>query len=177
MKKLIFFKTVILFLVIASAFIFNETGIAASSGNPLIIKNGSDNELMGVDKWEIFRLVNSQRRKKGLAELQWSNDLEKLARSYSKKMADGKFFSHYERNGDSVVQRATAMRIRGWRKIGENLFMCSSYGEANNLAVEKWMKSPLHRQNILDGNYNTTGIGIAESRDGTFYITQVFTQN
>lgn len=173
MKKSITPKILFLFLALVGFLTLPQLKSEAAVKNLLFFKNGSDN----VSGHEILKLVNNQRRKKGLSDLQWDNDLEKLARSYSKKMADGKFFSHYERNGDSVVQRAQAMKLKGWRKIGENLFMSEPYDKLNSFAVENWMKSPLHRQNILDQSFNTTGIGIAQSRDGTIYITQVFTQN
>lgn len=173
MKKSIIPKIVFLFLAVVGFLVLFQTKSEAATKNARIIKNGSDN----VSGREILKLINKERRKKGLSELQWSDDLEKLARSYSKKMADGKFFSHYEKNGDSVAQRAAAMKIKGWRKIGENLFMSEFYDKLNSFAVENWMKSPSHRQNILDQAFNTTGIGIAQSRDGTIYITQVFTQN
>ena len=173
MKKSFALKILFLSLVLVGFLTLSEIKIEAMTKTPTIIKNGSDN----VSGREILKLINKERRKKGLSDLQWSDELEKLARNYSKKMADGKFFSHYERNGDSVSQRALAMKIKGWRKIGENLFMSEPYDKLNSFAVENWMKSPLHRQNILDQSFNTTGIGIAQSRDGTIYITQVFTQN
>lgn len=175
MKNLMLLKTAVLFLTLVSFFVFYETKSEAALNSSAISENTSNN--ISADEREIFNLVNKQRRKKGLADLQWSGDLERLARSYSRKMADGKFFSHHERNGDSIVQRAGAMRIKGWRKIGENLFYSEPYEKLNKFAVEKWMESPAHRQNILDRAYNTTGIGIAKSNNGTIYITQIFTQN
>lgn len=168
-------KAAILFLMCLSLLSFFELKSEASPDNSVILEIFSNN--LSADEREIFNLVNKQRRKKSLADMQWSDDLERLARSYSRKMADGRFFSHYERNGDSIIQRASAMKIKGWRKIGENLFYSEPYEKLNRFAVEKWMESPTHRQNILDRDYNTTGIGIAEAKDGTIYITQIFTQN
>lgn len=175
MKHLMLLKTVVLFLVPALFLVLNETKSEAAFEIPNVSEISS--ETVFADEREIHKLINKQRRKKGLDDLQWSGDLERLARNYSQKMADGKFFSHYDRNGDSIVQRAGKMRIKGWRKIGENLFYSQPYKKLNELAVEKWMQSPSHRENILDRNYNTTGIGIAQARDGSIYITQVFTQN
>lgn len=174
MKNLLLLKTAVLFLTITAITGVFEPQSAFAKNNPAASNKAKINS---ADEREIHKLINKERRKKGLSELSWSDDLERLARSYSKKMADEKFFSHYERNGDSVAQRAARLKIKGWRKIGENLFMSEAYDRINSFAVANWMKSPLHRQNILDGNYTTTGIGIAESRDGTIYITQVFTQN
>jgi uncharacterized protein YkwD len=127
-----------------------------------------------ADEREIFDLINEERSKKGLGELNWDASLSRLARAYSQKMAQENFFSHYDRSGEAVDGRAKTMRIRNWSKIGENLFYCQGFGNPNELAVRGWMKSPTHRQNILDPAYTDSGIGIAESEDGKIYVTQVF---
>ncbi len=126
------------------------------------------------DENEIYNLINDERRKKGLTKLDWDENLTKLSRSYSKQMAKESFFSHYDREGNSVVERAEDSNIKGWSKIGENLFYCEGYDDFNALAVRGWMNSPEHRRNILDRQFTSTGIGIAQSRDGRIYITQVF---
>ncbi|HLM00974.1 MAG TPA: CAP domain-containing protein [Pyrinomonadaceae bacterium] len=123
---------------------------------------------------EIFGLINQERRKKGLDELAWDANLARLAREYSEKMARENFFSHYDRSGEAVEGRARARRIKNWSKIGENLYFCEGYDNPNAMAVRGWMKSPSHRDNILDPDYNVSGIGIAESAGGGIYVTQVF---
>lgn len=131
---------------------------------------------LASDEFGIHNLINRERSKKGLGELVWDDRLAQMARLYSRKMAKESFFSHFDRNGNSVVERADDSEIKGWTKIGENLFFCEGYDSFTALAVRGWMGSPSHRENILDRRFNTTGIGIAESRDGEIYITQVFLQ-
>lgn len=126
------------------------------------------------DEREIFELINQERSKKGLGDLVWDSNLSRLARDYSAKMARENFFSHQDRSGESVDGRAKNMRIKNWSKIGENLFFCEGYDNPNLMAVRGWMKSPSHRDNILDPDYNVSGIGIAESENGRIYFTQVF---
>lgn len=135
----------------------------------------SNNEIV-VEEKKIFELINKERNKYNLNDLNWNSDLADLARAYSKKMARENFFSHYDENGNSVSERAKAMKISKWKKIGENLFMSQGYEKFSQLAVKGWMRSQMHRQNILEANYNETGIGIAKSRNGTIYVTQVFLQ-
>lgn len=125
---------------------------------------------------KIHDLINKERKRYKLDLLAWNSDLGNLARDYSKKMAKENFFSHYERNGKMVADRARAMKIVSWRKIGENLFMCQDCENISQISVKEWMKSPSHRSNILERRFNETGIGIAKSRNGTIYITQVFLQ-
>lgn len=129
------------------------------------------------DEQQIHYLVNNERRKKGLSDLYWDEDLARLARNYSKKMARESFFSHFDNDGNSVVERAKDSDIRGWNKIGENLFFCEGYDSFDALAVRGWMNSAEHRRNILDRQFTTTGIGVAQTRDGRIYITQVFIRN
>ncbi len=92
-------------------------------------------------------------------------------------MAKENFFAHSDFDGKTVVDRAKDSRIKNWRKIGENLFYYEDNYNFDALAVKGWMESPTHRQNILDRNWTATGIGVAESRDGRIYITQVFLEN
>ena len=136
---------------------------------------GSNN--LQTDELRILSLINRERGHSGLASLSWNDRLADLARSYSKTMARDGFFAHIDRNGDSVVERARRYRIGGWRKIGENLFECESTDNFVGLALRGWMRSPSHRDNILDPVWRDTGIGIAYSRSGEIYITEIFSVN
>lgn len=126
------------------------------------------------DEFEIFQLVNQQRIKSRLEPLAWDENLGRVARSYSKKMAREGFFGHYDRNGKTVSDRSREARVGYWQKIGENLFMVTDNPDYVEMSVQGWMRSPSHRKNIRDRSWNATGIGIARSRDGQIYITQVF---
>lgn len=133
----------------------------------------SNNSAQSDDEYEIFNLVNRERAKSRLVMLEWDDDLARLARSYSKKMARERFFGHYDRDGESVVERANDARLR-WVKIGENLFFSDDTPQITTLSVRGWMRSATHRRNIQDRNWTATGIGIARSRDDQIYITQIF---
>jgi uncharacterized protein YkwD len=89
-------------------------------------------------------------------------------------MARESFFGHLDRRGKSVTDRVADANIDGWAKIGENLFYCLGFEDVAGFAVKGWMRSAGHRRNILDRLYTATGIGVAESKDGGLYITQVF---
>jgi uncharacterized protein YkwD len=132
---------------------------------------------LATDEYQIHYLVNNERRRKGLSDLYWDNSVAQMARAFSRQMARESFFSHFDRNGRSVVDRARQSNIDGWSKIGENLFFCDGYDSFDAVAVRGWMNSPEHRRNILDRQFNETGIGVAQTRDGRIYITQVFIRN
>lgn len=126
------------------------------------------------EEFEIFQLVNAERAKQRLHALDWDGDVADLARDYSKQMARGGFFGHYDSKGRTVVDRANDRRVRGWSKIGENLFMCDEIDGFERYSVRGWLKSPSHRRNMLDREWTGTGIGIFRSRDGRIYVTQIF---
>ncbi len=125
---------------------------------------------------DIFTLVNRQRKIHRLHTLKWDPGLAKLARHFSKKMAREEFFDHNDPNGKSVVDRAADFRIKGWTKIGENLFFSEGFISPVGVAVESWLDSPGHRLNILDEDWTHSAIGVYESRGRKTYITQVFLQ-
>ena len=132
---------------------------------------------LGDDEYHIFELINRERARNRLGQLQWDDRLADFARDYSQQMADQNFFSHYNQSGETVVDRAREQRIKGWERIGENLFETYGLEDISSFAVRGWMKSPSHRTNILDRDWNATGIGIAVARNGKVYITEVFTQD
>ncbi|HEY2867519.1 MAG TPA: CAP domain-containing protein [Pyrinomonadaceae bacterium] len=123
---------------------------------------------------QVFSLINRERAHSGLSQLAWNDGLADLARSYSQTMAREGFFDHIDSHGDSVVERAKHARVRGWQKIGENLFECEPTNELASLAIRGWMHSPTHRENILDPEWRATGVGIAYASNGDIYITEVF---
>jgi uncharacterized protein YkwD len=123
---------------------------------------------------EIFDMVNEQRRRNSLNALEWNEELAQVARDYSRKMARGNFFDHYDPDGESVVERAKNARVKNWSKIGENLFYCENIDEFSRIAVKGWMKSPTHKENILDHEWNYSGIGVYVGRGNRVYVTQVF---
>lgn len=122
----------------------------------------------------IFSLINAERSKQGLNQLVWSEDVAKIAFAYSSKMVRENFFSHFDSAGRDVVERAKSARLKRWSKIGENLFSVEPMSNFDLFAVKNWMKSPTHRQNILNKEWTTTGIGVARAADGEIFITQVF---
>lgn len=123
---------------------------------------------------EVFGLINEKRVRLGLSLLEWSDDVAKMARLHSENMANFKFFSHTDLNGLMVNDRADALGIKKWRSIGENIAYNRGYKNPAASAVEKWMQSPAHRDNLLSNRWKESGIGIAVTEDGTYYFTEVF---
>ena len=141
--------------------------------SPVFVLASSSRTLLD-DEMRVFELVNQERARRGLRPVQWDARLSDMARMYSRQMADGGFFDHYDQHGQAVEDRARRARIRGWQKIGENLFYCGRTSQFVDFAVRGWLKSPAHRDNMFDPTWTASGIGIARAASGEIYVTEVF---
>ncbi|MDT7807188.1 MAG: hypothetical protein QOJ70_1001 [Acidobacteriota bacterium] len=121
-----------------------------------------------------FDLINAERQRRGLRSLTWDGSLTRLARYHSENMARGQFLSHVDRDGLDLKGRAEVLGLHGWRALGENIAYNQGYSDPTAFAVERWMISEKHRENILNGEYTHAAVGVARASDGTYYFTQVF---
>ncbi len=122
---------------------------------------------------KVFDKVNRQRRLHGLHELAWSDALAEQARRQSANMMERGFFSHIDPVRGALATRLNAGGIR-WSRCGENIFREQGMEEPADEAVEGWMKSPPHRESLLDPLFTQSGVGIAISPDTEYFITQDF---
>jgi uncharacterized protein YkwD len=123
---------------------------------------------------QAFELLNAVRQSNGLPLLRWNSQVAAVARVHSQDMARQKYFSHRGLDGSMVDDRADSMGLGQWRSIGENIAYLRGFQDPVKAAVDKWMHSPDHRRNLLADNWKESGIGIAITQDGTYYLTQVF---
>ncbi len=121
-----------------------------------------------------FDLINEQRRANGLPPFQWDEDLCRMARALSGQMANQNFFNHVTPDGRDMVARAHASGIMHWRALGENIAYNQGFDDPAGFAVERWMGSAKHRDNILNGYFTRSAIGVARASDGRVFFTQVF---
>ena len=59
-----------------------------------------------------------------------------------------------------------------FKRTSENVAMNNSPIPAQ-VAVRGWINSEGHKKN-MEGDYDLTGVGIARSRNGSWYFTQIF---
>lgn len=121
-----------------------------------------------------FELINQRRENCGLTPLKWSDDVARIARLHSENMANYNFFSHAGVDGFLVNDRADFFGISKWQAIGENIAYNQGFENPVEFAVERWMQSTKHRENLLNGRWKESGIGIAVTANGTYYFTEVF---
>jgi len=123
---------------------------------------------------EVFTLINAERRRHDLGQLEWNDKLASLARLHSQNMAREKFFSHRGSDGSMVDDRADRLGLGTWRAIGENIAYMRGYDNPAELAVQKWLESTGHRKNLLGPTWKESAVGVAITSDGTYYFTEVF---
>lgn len=116
--------------------------------------------------------INKVRQENQLQPLANNEQLAQVARDYSRQMAEQNFFSHTGADGSTLQDRVRAGGIIYW-VVGENLFKSTNVPQPVNVAVDGWMKSPGHRENILRPVFTETGIGVWQVNN-TYYITQLF---
>lgn len=121
----------------------------------------------------VHTLVNQYRVEQGLAPLSLSDIITTQARNHSSDMADGSVqFGH-----DGFQDRVDAISAQiSISSAAENVARNSGYSDPAKVAFDGWIKSAGHKDNI-EGNYDLTGIGVAQSSEGVYYLTQIFAKS
>ncbi len=147
--------------------------IVEKNKKPIIVSSKAAFSSFDLEK-QVFNLLNSQRAAKNLPALEWNDEVARIARMHSENMAKYKFFSHTGLDGTMVNDRADLCGVNRWKAIGENIAYNRGYEKPAEFAVERWMLSNSHRENILNNRWKESAVGVAIANDGSFYFTQVF---
>lgn len=125
------------------------TGASTPSGSSALDRNRAS----------ILDQVNQARSQAGCGPLKYNSLLEHSAQPYAEDMSEYHYMSHVSRTGETFDVRIWATGYGG-NRIGENL------GEGFSTATavfSAWMKSPSHRENILNCKFAQIGVGYAPS--------------
>jgi uncharacterized protein YkwD len=117
----------------------------------------------------VIQQINQYRQQRGLAALTSNSVITQQARQHSQAMASTGKISH---NGFEGRIRTISKTIP-YRSAGENVAYNMGFSNPAAQAVNGWLKSPGHLQNIV-GNFNLTGVGVAKSSRGAYFFTQIF---
>lgn len=140
-----------------------------SNTPPLTISSNSNPDFNQIEQ-EIYQQVNQYRQSQNLPPLQPNATITKQARLHSQAMADGSVsFSH--QGFDNRVK--TISQTLPYRSAAENLAYNQGHSNPAEAAVQGWIESDGHRRNMV-GNFNLTGVGVAQNESGEYYFTQIF---
>jgi uncharacterized protein YkwD len=119
---------------------------------------------------ELLVLVNQARQEQGLAPLHWDQSLAAAARQHAEVMAEHHSAQHAFPGEPNLSARAKQAGAHfSW--LSENVVE----GASAEAIHEAFMKSALHRANILDKDMDSVGIGV-EEREGELYAVEDFDQ-
>ena len=122
------------------------------------------------EELEVSIRVNEYRQMVELPSMTLSAAFSLLAREHSEAMARGEI----ELGHDGFIERYhKAKTVAVLTAGGENVGMNFAQGDPVESAVENWLNSDGHLENI-EGSYNLTGVGVARNDAGAVYFTQLF---
>ena len=129
----------------------------------------SDDELAE----QILSLINIERAAIGVSPVTMNPELTTAAERYACTMAATDFFAHIDpETGEGPGDRAAEVGYQ-YFAVGENL----AGGQTTAAeAVDGWMESPLHRDNLLSPAWTETGIGVRRGGSLRIYWVQMFGQ-
>ena|GEM_PF-871154 len=110
------------------------------------------------EAFNVLTLVNKERKAKGLAPLVMNQQL--LDAAMLRAAENAVCFSHTRPNGSTCITASDLM-------VAENI----AIGQANAAeAMQSWMDSQGHRENILTAEYTTIGIGCFKNNGATAWV-------
>ncbi|MCK4342635.1 MAG: CAP domain-containing protein [Phycisphaerae bacterium] len=120
---------------------------------------------------EVLRLVNVERAYQGLDSVMYNATLEQQAEQYACELIHYQFFDHVNPvTGSTLDERADEFGYEYW-SIGENL----AAGQPSPVeAVQDWMDSPEHRENVLNPAFTELGVAVRVGGEYQIYWVQEF---
>lgn len=121
---------------------------------------------------EVYTRVNAYRSSLHLPSLRASANLNQLAQQHAIDMAQGRVtFSH--KGFDNRFNKASKYFGKGI-SLAENIYYATFDAEQiAQGALQGWIDSPSHHK-ALKGSFNRTGIGVAKSREGAYFVVQLY---
>ena len=119
----------------------------------------------------VFGRVNAYRRSQGLAGQGLDPRMSELAREHSRWMASRKMLSH---RGSGRRFRDLQGEPVGLVSFAENVAVNFGHADPVGVAVDGWVRSAGHQRNMTRRDDQLTGVGVAQAKDGSWYLTQLF---
>jgi uncharacterized protein YkwD len=118
----------------------------------------------------LLTLHNNAREKHGLKPFCVHPALQDAARAHSKDMIQRHYFSHHTKGSNEDACSRVRRFGYDWSSCAENI----GYNATPEGLFQSWMRSSIHRPNILDGRFHEIGIG-AYTGDNSDSKTTMYT--
>ena len=135
------------------------------------MKNKIESETveMSTDARKTLDLINEYRNQNGLESLKPYSELQKVAEIKAEDLELNNYFEHNSENLGTPFEMLHANSV-DYRIAGENL----AGNTTPERAVEAWINSPTHRDNILEERFEYTGIYVIDSEVYGKIFVQLF---
>jgi uncharacterized protein YkwD len=118
---------------------------------------------------ELLASANKSRELAGAPPLHMDESLREAARAHARRMVDSERLDHQFSGEPSLLDRIAEAGILKIDRAGENV----AYAPSTPDIHETLMRSPPHRENLLDRGFNVAGVAAVWSK-GRLYVVQDF---
>ena len=124
---------------------------------------------LSVEEQEFFYKINELRVKNNLPEFKIDDNVENVARLKAQDLAENNYFSHTSAKYGTPFEMLSSSGVN-YKTASENIAGNSSIDGA----INSWMNSDSHKNNILSNDFNYTGIAIVHSNTYGKILVQMF---
>ena len=161
-------KTLKRFVFVLAATVLGLTSLlAVTPWIPLVAR--AQGQLSGPEE-TLFISANRERAARGLRPLRWDHVLADAAEKHAQRMAAQNTLSHQLPGEEDFKARAIRAGAR-FSSLAENV----AEGQTVAGIHTQWMNSPPHRENLLDPDLDSVGIGMAQ-RNGQIFAVEDFSR-
>lgn len=122
--------------------------------------------------WDVYTRTNDARRAAGLPTLAWNDDASQVAYEHCVDMRLREYVAHESPEGKGAADRLWEAEISYWI-AGENIHHRAPAGSSAQ-AMEAWMASPGHRENVLDERFTHIGVGTHNDGDQSWWVQVLY---
>jgi uncharacterized protein YkwD len=146
--------------------------VSVQSSTVAVAQDAGPTVSVSADEMQILALLNGERARAGQPPLVLQPQLIAAAQLHSSNVARTGIFSHNGVAGpdDDMRSRVMGTGITWFSTLGENISMAANTDDA----VNGWMNSQGHRDNILSPRFGRVGIAVRQAANGIRYWTTVF---
>jgi hypothetical protein len=118
-----------------------------------------------AEAWQIVELANQARAEAGAGPLKWDAALAAAAREHCLQMAaEGPIAHRYE--GEESLAKRAAQAGAHFSLVEENV----AFGPDPAAIHEGWLRSPGHRENLLNPQVDRVGVAVVASRGAIYAV-------
>jgi uncharacterized protein YkwD len=139
---------------VQSGALLARTAQAKGCGAGILPRAGAEQKLAAA----VICLINRERARKRLKPLTPNPRLAASAAAHTADMLQRGYYNHQRPGGPSLGARMRKARYRG--DGGENLGLANGTLARPDQMTKMWMKSPMHRANILMRRFRAIGVSV-----------------